>query len=300
MNQALTNARRVVATTARRTVGPEVTANAGSLLHDAYRLAEYLGSPAGRESASRLRAMKNRYWGERAFIIGNGPSLRGMDLEPLADQYTFGSNRIYLAFDDLGFHTTFLSAIAEQIVAQFGDEMAQTACQVFLSHRYARLRNDLPRTVTTFAARRGAGFGYDPIRWGFFEGATVTYFSMQLAFYLGFTEVILIGVDHSFVETGEVAAERLPKAKDDLSPDMVVSAGDDPNHFTPNYFGKGVKWKLPDWVQMEIGYRRARAEYERAGRVIVDATVGGKLMVFPKVDYVRALSERPLRLQHEH
>lgn len=296
MNQALATLRRTIASGARRTVGPEVTAGAGGALHDGYRLAEYLSVPAGRESAFRLKAMRNRYWGERAFIIGNGPSLREMDLAPLSDQYTFGSNRIYLAFDELGFHTTFLSAIAEQIVAQFGAEMAQTACQVFMSHRYARLRDDLPRTVTTFAARRGAGFGHDPVRWGFFEGATVTYFSMQLAFFLGFTEVILIGVDHSFVESGPVAAERLPKAKDDLSPDMVVSAGDDPNHFTPNYFGKGVKWKLPDWAQMEIGYRHARSEYERAGRVIVDATVGGKLTVFPKVDYERVLDERPLRL----
>jgi hypothetical protein len=280
--------RRRIAIAARKTVGPDVTAFAGYALDDATRLAEYLSSPWGRESARRLRGMRDRCWGKRAFIIGNGPSLRGMDLSALAGQYTFGANRIYLAFDELGFHTTFLSAIAAQIVKQFGAEMADSGPEVFMSHRYARAEQ-LPRTTTTFVARRTPGFGTDPLLWGFSEGATVTYFSMQLAFYFGFVEVVLVGVDHSFVETGIVAAETLPSADGDPSPAMVVSGGDDPNHFTPNYFGKGVKWQLPDWTQMEAAYELARRHYERAGRVIVDATVDGKLKVFDKVDYDEAL-----------
>jgi hypothetical protein len=276
-------------------VGPELTFAAGSLMDDRARLVSYLSSPCGRESARRLRDMRNRNWGKRAFIIGNGPSLRKMDLSPLKDHYTFGANRIYLGFEDFGFSTTYLSAIAEQIVAQFGHEMTATQSEVFLSHRYARLRTDLPQMATTFVARRALGFGTDPVRWGFFEGATVTYFSMQLAYYFGFTEVILIGVDHSFVEAGTVAATRLPQDKHDSSPAMVVSGGDDPNHFTPGYFGKGVVWQLPDWVQMEHAYSLARRAYERAGRVIVDATVGGRLTVFEKIDFERALRPEPLR-----
>ncbi|HXA53368.1 MAG TPA: hypothetical protein VNV37_00690 [Solirubrobacteraceae bacterium] len=241
-----------------------------------------------------MAGMRDRHLGKRAFIIGNGPSLKGMDLSPLAHEYTFGANRIYLAFDDLGFHTTFLSAIAVEIIEQFGSEMARTPCEVFMSHKYARFEN-LPSTVTAFLARRGPHFGTHPTRWGFYEGATVTHFSMQLAYYFGFTEVVLVGVDHSFVETGVVAAQTLPQDADDLRPAVVVSHGDDPNHFTPGYFGKGVKWQLPDWQQMELAYTRTRATYERAGRTIVDATVGGKLTIFPKVEYADAISNsRPL------
>jgi hypothetical protein len=119
---------------------------------------------------------------------------------------------------------------------------------------------------------------------------------MQLAYYFGFTEVVLIGVDHSFVETGVVAAETLPQNADDLRPAVVVSHGDDPNHFTPGYFGKGVRWQLPDWQQMEAAYARTREAYELAGRTIVDATVGGKLTIFPKVDYADVIGDsRPLR-----
>src|SRR5450755_988970 len=110
--------RRRLALVARRAIGPELTAAGGYTIDDALRIAEYLSSPWGRESALRLRGMRDRCWGKRAFIIGNGPSLREMDLSPLAGKYTFGANRIYLAFDELGFHTTFLSAIAAQIVEQ--------------------------------------------------------------------------------------------------------------------------------------------------------------------------------------
>jgi hypothetical protein len=98
----------------------------------------------------------------------------------------------------------------------------------------------------------------------------VTYVAMQLAFHLGFSRVAIIGVDHRF------KAEGAPT-------EMVVSDGADPNHFDPNYFGKGVKWALPDLDQSETAYRLANTAYWRADREIYDATVGGALTVFPKI-----------------
>ena len=65
----------------------------------------------------------------------------------------------------------------------------------------------------------------------------------------------------------------------------VTSQGDDPNHFMPNYFGKGVKWQLPDLDTSEIGYMMARDAYQKNNREVLDATVGGKLNIFPKVEY---------------
>jgi hypothetical protein len=65
----------------------------------------------------------------------------------------------------------------------------------------------------------------------------------------------------------------------------VVSEGEDPNHFDPRYFGKGFRWQLPDLETSEIAYRMARRAYEQAGRRVLDATIGGKLTVFPKVEY---------------
>jgi len=89
---------------------------------------------------------------------------------------------------------------------------------------------------------------------------------------MGFSEVILIGVDHNFATKGK------PNT-------TITSEGDDPNHFDPKYFGKGFRWQLPDLETSEIAYRMARNAFEADGRKVVDATVGGKLTVFPKVEY---------------
>ena len=59
----------------------------------------------------------------------------------------------------------------------------------------------------------------------------------------------------------------------------------DPNHFAANYFGKGFRWHLPDLEGSELSYRVANFMFKQSGRRIVDATVGGKLQVFPKVRY---------------
>ena len=104
------------------------------------------------------------------------------------------------------------------------------------------------------------------------EGATVTNVALQLAFHMGFSEAILIGVDHNFATKGK------PNT-------TVVSDGDDPNHFNPGYFGKGFRWQLPDLDTSEIGYEIARQAYETDGRKVLDATVEGKLQIFPKVDF---------------
>ena len=117
----------------------------------------------------------------------------------------------------------------------------------------------------------GPKFASD-VRGRLWEGATVTYVALQLAYYMGFQTAYLIGVDHSFTTKGK------PNT-------TIVSQGDDPNHFNPGYFGKGFRWQLPDLDTSEQAYAMARQAYEADGRKVIDATVGGKLTVFPKVDY---------------
>ncbi len=107
---------------------------------------------------------------------------------------------------------------------------------------------------------------------GLWEGYTVTYVAMQLAYFMGFSEVILIGVDHHFTTPGQPNQE-------------VISEGNDPNHFHPDYFGKGTRWNLPDLKNSEIAYRLAKQAFDADGRRIIDATADGKLTIFPKEDY---------------
>lgn len=224
-----------------------------------------------REDIRRLKRYKDRHKGGRCFIIGNGPSLAKMDLRPLKNEITFGLNRIYLLFESLGFETTYYVAVNQYVVEQCADEIKRIKCPKFIKWEHRRfLAGD---TNAIFLRTRYTPlFSADAARDGVWEGATVTYVAMQLAFYMGFEEVILIGADHEFKTTGE------PNK-------LVVSKGDDPNHFRPDYFGRGFKWQLPDLEGSEKAYAMARDAYQVAGRRILDATVGGKLNIFPKVDY---------------
>ena len=231
--------------------------------------------PWRRESIRRLAALKDVHKGKRAFIMGNGPSLKQTDLSKLKNEITFGMNRIYLAFPDWGFTTTYLCVTNDLVVEQFVDDFTALPIPKFIawrSHRHfsptLQLAN-LPTFIyTTYTGPRFTG----DVRGRVWEGATVTNLALQLAFHMGIEKAILIGVDHNFADKGEANK-------------TIVSQGDDQNHFLPNYFGKGVKWQLPDLDTSEVGYAFAREAYRRAGREVVDATVGGKLTIFPKVDY---------------
>ncbi|PWH12397.1 MAG: hypothetical protein DDG60_13450 [Anaerolineae bacterium] len=221
--------------------------------------------------------LKDIHRGRRAFIIGNGPSLKYTDLRKLRGEITFGLNRIYLLFSELGFSTTYLVSINDLVIEQCAHEMAELVLPKFISWRSRRHFQHLPKvrpeTLPTFLYTT-----YDLPRFAtdargrIWEGATVTNVALQLAYHMGIQQVILVGVDHNFVSKGPANT-------------TVVSEGDDPNHFSPAYFGKGFRWQLPDLETSEIGYRLARRAYEKAGRQVLDATIGGKLTVFEKVDY---------------
>lgn len=222
-------------------------------------------------TVGRLRQLENKYRGERCFIIGNGPSLKNTDLSKLRHEFTFGMNRIYMAFAEMGFHTSFFVSINDLVIEQTADDIQKLKMPRFIawhSHRWLQPEDDLFFLYTTYT---GPKFS-KAIAGRIWEGATVTFVALQIAYYLGFKEVILIGVDHSFTTKGK------PN-------EMVVSKGDDPNHFHPAYFGKGFRWQLPDLETSEIAYRMAKSAYEKDGRKIIDATVGGKLNIFPKTDY---------------
>ena len=228
--------------------------------------------PLRRASIRRLTEFKDRHRGQRCFIIGNGPSLKQTDLSLLRGEKTIGMNRFYLAFPELGFTSTYYLCVNSLVIEQSADDIRGLPIPKFLSwrsHRLVKPTEDMMFLHTTYT---GPGFARDA-RGRLWEGATVTYVALQLAFFMGFEQVILIGVDHNYTTQGK------PNT-------TITSQGDDPNHFNANYFGKGYRWQLPDLETSEHSYRLARQTYESAGCQLVDATVGGKLTIFSKVDYL--------------
>jgi hypothetical protein len=265
-------------------IPPTMWNSARSGWYGIYRASLWPGAmfhPWRRKSIHTLERYRNIHAGERCFIIGNGPSLKKTDLTYLSNEFTFGLNRIYLMFPELGFSTTYYLSINSLVIEQCADDILSLQIPRFLSWRSRDFIKDalnedqeLPSNPplsflhTTYTGQKFAHNAGGRL----WEGATVTYVAMQLAFHMGFKQVVLIGVDHSFSTKGK------PNT-------TVVSQGDDPDHFDARYFGKGFRWQLPDLETSEVAYKMAREAYASDGRQVLDATVGGKLTVFPKIDY---------------
>jgi hypothetical protein len=198
-------------------------------------------------------------------VIGNGPSLKQTDLGRLRGEFTFGMNRLYLMYPELGFTTTYLCVVNDLVIEQTASDLLALEVPKFLAWRSRRhFPPQLPITgLPTFLYTSYTSPRFSPdVRGRVWEGATVTNVALQLAFHMGFRQVILIGVDHNYTTTGK------PNT-------TVVSQGDDPNHFSTGYFGKGFRWQLPDLDTSELGYAILRDGYRRARREILDATIGG-------------------------
>ncbi len=235
-------------------------------------LAARIFSPVWMKNKKRLEAWRNRYWGERCFVVGNGPSLRDTDLSKLKNEFTFGMNRIYLAFQDYDFITSCLVSVNDLVLEQCHQDIRMLELPKFLTWRSRRFFEASESTLfldTDYTLPES--FNCDATG-RLFEGFTVTFVCLQLAYFIGFKQTILIGVDHNFVSQGPANT-------------VVTSVGDDPNHFSPDYFGKGFRWQLPDLEGSERAYQMAKDVYQESDREILDATVGGKLTVFPKVNY---------------
>ena len=224
-------------------------------------------------SSNRLGLLKDRHSG-RAVIVANGPSLSRMNLSFLKHEYVIGLNKIFLGFKKFGFYPRYYVATNAKVVEQSALEIKKLNCVKFLSDHGANGLIDedaLTYRLHTEQSRIVERFSRD-IRQGVHEGWTVTYVALQVAYFLGLTEVIIIGLDHHYEYSGNPNEE-------------AVLNGPDLNHFSTDYFGNGQTWDNPDLKNSEESYRIARGVYEQDGRKIIDATYNGACDVFEKQDY---------------
>lgn len=230
---------------------------------------------------AKIVGFRNRHRGERAFIIGNGPSLNLIDLTRLRHETTFGVNAIYLNQEKMGFlpthHIVEDVFVAEDRATEIN---ALRGPHKWYGHYLRYCLKQTPDVCWLNVAcdyRNYPGFPHfstnaSRIVW---VGGTVSYIALQLAFHMGFDEVILVGFDHSYAIPKEAKVEGR----------AITSTSDDPNHFHPGYFGKGYRWHDPRVDRMEKAYINARRAYEAASRKILNATVGGHLEVFERRDF---------------
>jgi hypothetical protein len=228
-----------------------------------------------KENRARIKKFQGIHAGERCFIVANGPSLSKTNLELLAGEYTFGLNRVYLSFSSSSFRPTYYAAVNELILEQFSSDIAQLQMPKFLNWNRRRFFNPQDISINYVKSKMVLNdvFQSDTTR-PIVVGGTVTFVVLQIAYYMGFEKVILVGLDHNYVDKGVPSKTVTRKENNDLS------------HFHPDYFPKGYKWQLPDLLRSEIDYELALRNYQKAGREILDATIDGRCQVFKKVDYL--------------
>lgn len=219
-----------------------------------------------------LKALAN---GKPLLVIGNGPSLNKTLLDDFKDIMSIGMNKINLLFPRVEWRPSIIISSNRHVIKQNQDFYRNTDIPVFLcwqSRWFIKARNR--GKMKYFLALNRRKFSKD-VSVGVSRGATITYNALEFAYYMNANPVILFGVDHSFANKG-------PGHK------LIVSKSDDIDHFDPSYFGTGLKWNLPDLVESEQGYLRAKYAFESDKRIIYDATIGGKLNIFKKIDLDQA------------
>lgn len=225
----------------------------------------------------RIRDLRDRYAGRRCFVVGNGPSLSQTPLDPLTNEVTIASNSIFLLFGGTGFRPTFYT-VEDRLVAEDRASVINQLhgmAKIFPADLWQHLKEDEETIYVNF--KRGEYDGFpkfsDRLDEVVYWGGTVTFMNLQLAWHLGCREVYLVGIDHSY---------QRPSPKDEVEGNVITSQTADVNHFHPDYFGPGYRWHDPRVDRMELAYLEARRFFTEHGGMIYNATVGGKLEVFPR------------------
>jgi hypothetical protein len=246
------------------------------LLKRPYRWLKTYSSPEG-ANTRKLMALRNRHQGRRGVILGNGPSLRVEDLDRLAGEVTFASNKIFLAFPETSWRPTYYS-VSDILVAQNNREEI----------------NDLRLTKIFGSSVRDVFPDHDDILWlrernapeqrfsedcaeCVYGGFSVVYYQLQLAFHLGIREVYLIGMDFNFsvpAGTGQMSVHG-----------EVLKSEGEVNHFHRDYRKPGETWTMPRLDKQREAFSCAREAFERHGGEVSNASRSTKLEVFPKVSF---------------
>ncbi len=227
-----------------------------------------------------LKSYKDKHFGQKCFVIGNGPSLSAIDLQVLHEKgvTSFGTNRIYKIFDQTDWRPTYyisedanvlrgvqkeasaLSAEAKFIPVNlkwYEDITVAGASYFWMDYQSNcpetyNLSIDIPHSVRC----RG----------------TVTTTCVQFAIYMGFSEIYLLGVDHNF--------SKMVDKNGKVIEDNTVQS-----HFAKDYNSdiKDLGFHVDEATEAYIDIEKL-SQKMKTFRVF-NATRGGKLEVFERVDF---------------
>lgn len=209
----------------------------------------------------------------RCFIIGNGPSLTASDLDRLVDEDCFGTNEIHRIFDQTKWRPKYY-VIVDRYSKSTPKEIEKIDCPVvFLSDYYWRFNDVLRRDAICIHQHYDISdsqyrFSED-IQKCFYSSPTVTYAAIQIAVYLGYKEIYLLGLDHNYSYEFDKKGN-------------VIHTGQKSTHFFKDDKEEEIIGNV--WG-MTKAYEAFREYADTHGIVVRNATRGGKLEVFKRTDF---------------
>jgi hypothetical protein len=209
-----------------------------------------------------LGDFKNKHSGETCLVIGNGPSLKGVDNSFLNKYNSFGCNGIFQKYIPTFY---FYVDPDEKKIDAWKKSIEQMKCTKFIgSHLSKNISN-----CTYVNVIHSHGFSYTPESYifGWFSSITVM---LQMAYYMGFKTILLVGVDHKY--------------KESRMSGKTYNAEQDGNHFTKNYYPPGTLWNVPDVDKVTEWLKMAKNIFENNRRKIINITPNSGLTVFEKGD----------------
>lgn len=230
----------------------------------------------------KILKLKNKYIGKRCFIIGNGPSLKPEDLEKLKGEITFASNKIYKIFNKTTWRPTFYmvvdSIVLEENVEDINSVEANTK---FTLRCYKHLFNaDVYFTNNLYINKRGH-FSTN-IMESLYSSGSVSYHLLQIAYYMGFSEVYLIGHDYNF--KGAISKTK------NLS--FLNNEENSQHYFSKEYIRADEKKPGQAPEEIYVGMERAKIVFEESDKKIYNATRITYLDVFELQDLNKLFEEK--------
>ncbi len=235
--------------------------------HPAYHLS--------RLQNSRIRRFKGLHQDERIFLVANGPSLCLQDLDRLQrhGEISFGVNMVYKAFDRTIWRPTYYVMEDMQAIEEYGAEALRTVPGVkFISDSNAafwKKRHEI-RDVYRYHVVEGGSVAElmqisGDIRFGTYARSSVMCTCLQIAMYMGASEIYILGMDCSY--TGSTKSEG--------------------NHFIADYYNSDdtTHEVFHNTIDVFVAMQALRHYAENHGIVVRNATRGGQLEVFERVSF---------------
>lgn len=231
------------------------------------------------KEGKKLSALRGIHNGKRCFIIGNGPSLNADDLTKIQNNgdISFGFNRVFHIFPETSWRPTYYISQDEKILKGSIDDINEIPAKLkFFPIELCWYSGLSPKNATYFhicysGVEPNPAFSYD-IAKCIENSNTVVYSAIQIAVYMGIREIYLIGIDHHFHismnNKGEIIVD--PNAKD---------------YFSAQYNQDKEELDIPEVDKSTLTFLAAKRNADENGFKIYNATRGGKLEVFERVDF---------------